>query len=150
MHAKQWTMPQDGAHDATQDAPPTRRDPAASGRRADWRDKFGMPVTVKRVFDKFPLVTYPANDLPSTSPAQRHVHTLWLWTTWEGAETGAPSFNPSCLKWQVRQSPRRPIACASANHETTHPRRPTSSSMALPLRLGLQVTMRPLREPCPS
>lgn len=90
----------DGHHEAAQEVPRPRR-AATTTRNTDWRDRFSIPEPVKRVFARFPLVTYPANQLPVTSPTQRHEHSLWIWTTAEGAATGAPSFNPSCLKWQV-------------------------------------------------
>ncbi|KAL1297228.1 hypothetical protein AAFC00_004792 [Neodothiora populina] len=98
-------MPQDAAaaHEATREeghsSPRRARD--GSGKARDWRDRIGVPEPVKKVFSKFPLVTYGENSLPITSPRRRDEHCLWIWTTPEGAEEGALSFNPTCLKWQV-------------------------------------------------
>lgn len=61
-----------------------------------------VPGPVKRVFDKFPLTTYPPNALPSRSPRRTEDHVLYIFTDAKGARHGAPSFNPQCLKWQVR------------------------------------------------
>jgi hypothetical protein len=62
---------------------------------------FTIPPPLKRLFDTFPLVTYPANELPLRAPQNRHQHALYVFTTADGAVSGAPSYNPSCLKWQV-------------------------------------------------
>ena len=64
---------------------------------------FGVPPPVKRVFDKFPLATYEAEEIPG------NVHTggssernrLFVFIGAKEAATGAPSFNPQCLRWQV-------------------------------------------------
>jgi len=63
---------------------------------------FTTPQPIKRLFDKFPLQTYAANELPQRTAAHRDQHTLYIFTTEEGAKDGALSFNPGCLKWQVR------------------------------------------------
>ncbi|EKG15613.1 hypothetical protein MPH_07048 [Macrophomina phaseolina MS6] len=60
-----------------------------------------VPAPVKRLFDKFPLVTYPANELPHRAPHERQRPQLYIFTTEDGARRGDPSFNPSCLKWQA-------------------------------------------------
>jgi metaxin len=71
---------------------------------------FTVPPSVRRLFERFPLVTYPANELPDkyTSLSRSRgrdeknaVHRLYIWSTEERAARGRPSFNPSCLKWQV-------------------------------------------------
>lgn len=62
---------------------------------------FEVPGPVRQLFDRFPLVTYPANQLPGRSPDRRNEHALYIFTTRAGARYGEPSFNPSCLKWQV-------------------------------------------------
>lgn len=64
---------------------------------------FSIPPPVKRVFDEFPLVTYKENELPLRAPRSRGVHVLHVFTTKKEAESGKPSFNPACLKWQVGQ-----------------------------------------------
>ncbi|KAL4943575.1 hypothetical protein BDV06DRAFT_189650 [Aspergillus oleicola] len=75
--------------------PDTRREP----RRV--RDYFSVPAPVKRVFDRFPLVTYPANDLPHHGWSARQGNQLFVFTDATGARRGRPSFNPQCLKWQA-------------------------------------------------
>ena len=60
-----------------------------------------MPTPIRRLFDKFPLQTYPANELPQRTAGDRSQHLLYVFTTPEAARRGDPSFNPSCLKWQV-------------------------------------------------
>ncbi|KAL8756479.1 MAG: hypothetical protein Q9184_004487 [Pyrenodesmia sp. 2 TL-2023] len=59
------------------------------------------PKPIKRLFDRFPLVTYPANQLPQRNPIDRNVHTLYIFTHGKDSQNGPPSFNPSCLKWQT-------------------------------------------------
>lgn len=74
--------------------------PLKQERTSPW---FSVPEPVRRVFDKFPLRTYPTNDLPRRSPRRRETATLYIFTSPKSARRGAPSFNPACLKWQVRQ-----------------------------------------------
>lgn len=69
---------------------------------ADW---LTLPAPVKAIFDRFPLVTYDRNDLPRSRLGERNLHTLFVFTTEANAEAGLPSFNPTCLKWQVRVKP---------------------------------------------
>lgn len=74
---------------------------AESGRPAhrDWIPPIPRPL--QRLFDATPLVTYPPNELPYRSPAPNDLPTLHVFITEAGAARGLPSFNPSCLKWQV-------------------------------------------------
>ena len=65
------------------------------------RSFFTVPPPIKRLFDKFPLTTYPANDLPQRSPSRRHDNQLFVFSTPTNARHGRPSYNPQCLKWQV-------------------------------------------------
>lgn len=66
-----------------------------------------IPAPLQRLFDSVPLVTYPPNDLPVCSSAPNDLPTLHVFTSAKDAARGAPSFNPSCLKWQVSaQVPR--------------------------------------------
>ncbi|KAJ9156490.1 hypothetical protein NKR23_g1341 [Pleurostoma richardsiae] len=62
-----------------------------------------IPPPIQRLFDKFPLVTYPPNDLPEGSPVgvPGSLPTLHVFILEEDALKGRPSFNPSCLKWQT-------------------------------------------------
>ena len=93
-----------------------------------------IPRPLKKLFDRFPLVSYPPNELPMRAPLDRRRlyksrsrqyevygreslieedrHKLYVFTSEKGAEQGWPSFNPGCLKWQVRYCsfPRCPPA----------------------------------------
>jgi metaxin len=69
---------------------------------------FWIPRPIKRIFDAFPLHVYPPNARPAQrqrAPRRGAGHVLFLWTTPEDAEAGRASFNPGCLKWQVRRLP---------------------------------------------
>ncbi|KAJ5633950.1 hypothetical protein N7528_001792 [Penicillium herquei] len=65
------------------------------------RSFFTVPPPIKRLFDKFPLTTYPANDLPQRSPSRRHDNQLFVFSDPTNARRGRPSYNPQCLKWQA-------------------------------------------------
>ena len=65
------------------------------------RSLFSIPPPLKRIFDKFPLVTYADNALPLRARATGDENVLYIFTNKEDAKLGRPSFNPSCLKWQV-------------------------------------------------
>jgi len=76
------------------------------------RSLFSVPAPIKQLFDQFPLLTYPVNDLPQRAPQHRNAHVLHVFTTDNGAARGAPSYNPACLKWQVSppaSAPRAPL-----------------------------------------
>ncbi|KAF2703469.1 hypothetical protein K504DRAFT_392321 [Pleomassaria siparia CBS 279.74] len=60
---------------------------------------FAVPAPIRQLFDKFPLLTYPSNDLPHRT--RRNGHVLYVFATEDGAAAGAPSYNPACLKWQT-------------------------------------------------
>lgn len=75
----------------------------ASDAAASWFPS--IPAPVKRVFDQFPLTVYAPNELPSRSPRESSIHKLYIFTTDRAASNGSPSFNPQCLKWQVRGAP---------------------------------------------
>ncbi|KAI2601726.1 hypothetical protein GGR54DRAFT_645616 [Hypoxylon sp. NC1633] len=70
------------------------RPPSATG----W---LTIPAPLAWLFKKFPLSTYPPNDLPARSPSARDVATLYIFISDQDALRGLPSFNPSCLKWQT-------------------------------------------------
>ena len=65
------------------------------------RGFFEIPPPLKRVFDKFPLITYEDNELPVKARSSRSENVLYIFTSPEDASSGRPSFNPACLKWQV-------------------------------------------------
>ncbi|KAI1657249.1 hypothetical protein F4813DRAFT_360864 [Daldinia decipiens] len=60
-----------------------------------------IPAPLARLFKRFPLLTYPPNELPLRSPRARDVATLYVFISDQDALNGLPSFNPSCLKWQT-------------------------------------------------
>lgn len=71
---------------------------------------FSIPAPLRELFDRFPVATYPSNDLPLRSHLtlrkeingdKQPIGKLFIWTTKEGARQNAASFNPTCLKWQV-------------------------------------------------
>lgn len=94
--------PSSNAMTSTQpNSTPSSGPAAESGRPAhrDWIPPIPRPL--QRLFDATPLVTYPPNELPYRSPAPNDLPTLHVFITEAGAARDLPSFNPSCLKWQV-------------------------------------------------
>src|SRR4051812_24286467 len=75
---------------------------------------FRAPKFIRILFDTFPLYTYPVDPLPMTAREMQmsttelqtgqssSTNTLYVFNLPQDAEDGAPSFNPTCLKWQVR------------------------------------------------
>ena len=76
--------------------------PTASWTQKQQSSIFRIPTPLKRVFDKFPLVQYEENELPLRAAKDKSQHVLHVFTTDADAKDGRPSFNPGCLKWQVR------------------------------------------------
>ncbi|KAA8651797.1 hypothetical protein EYZ11_003983 [Aspergillus tanneri] len=72
-----------------------------NGTVSHTRDYFSIPAPIKRIFDRFPLVTYPSNDVPQRPATARRENGLFVFTDAPGARHGRPSFNPQCLKWQA-------------------------------------------------
>lgn len=70
-------------------------------KRSAWDTLFEVPRPLKRIFDQFPLASYPANELPGRSPRHGQKNVLHIFTFDEAAKKGRPSFNPACLKWQA-------------------------------------------------
>ncbi|KAI1865836.1 uncharacterized protein JN550_008094 [Neoarthrinium moseri] len=89
---------QKSATGADADVPASAATTSSTSSRASW---FTIPAPLARVFRRFPLVTYPANELPVRSPTHRHLPALYVFASDEDALRGWPSFNPSCLKWQT-------------------------------------------------
>ncbi|KAL8691801.1 MAG: hypothetical protein Q9218_003047 [Villophora microphyllina] len=85
-------MPQDV------ESSPKKTDIPAKPAPSSW---FRTPKPVKRLFDKFPLVTYPANELPQRKSLDRRQNALYIFAREGDVRRDAPSFNPSCLKWQT-------------------------------------------------
>ncbi|KAH8881613.1 hypothetical protein GQ53DRAFT_496258 [Thozetella sp. PMI_491] len=67
--------------------------------REPWMPR--IPGFLQRLFDAFPLITYPPNELPARSPALSREPTLYVFARDQDEHLGFPSFNPSCLKWQL-------------------------------------------------
>ncbi|KAK5746826.1 phosphatidylserine decarboxylase [Elasticomyces elasticus] len=87
----QWTtMPND---DTTEEQ--------AKDKRSLYDTLFSIPPPLKHIFDRTPLVTYAANELPSRSPNNRSRNVLHVFTSPGDARDARPSFNPACLKWQT-------------------------------------------------
>ncbi|ORY68749.1 uncharacterized protein BCR38DRAFT_335148 [Pseudomassariella vexata] len=72
--------------------------PKATAKASDW---FTIPAPLRRLFKHFPLLVYPANELPFRTLPNRELPTLYVFSTDQDALQGLPSFNPSCLKWQT-------------------------------------------------
>ncbi|KAK3403077.1 hypothetical protein B0T20DRAFT_16574 [Sordaria brevicollis] len=62
-----------------------------------------IPRPLQKLFDTFPLLAYDGNALPARAQSATFgdLPTLYVFSTEEAALLGAPSFNPSCLKWQT-------------------------------------------------
>jgi metaxin len=84
-----------------EDKEPTQQIHNAPAQRSS-RSLLAVPTPIKQLFDIFPLLTYPVNDLPQRAPQDRNKHVLYMFTSEDGALKGLPSYNPACLKWQVR------------------------------------------------
>lgn len=72
--------------------------PAQAQSHSSW---FTLPQPLRRVFDRFPLITYPANLLPQRSSKQGNENVLYVFQKSDPKSRDAPSYNPSCLKWQA-------------------------------------------------
>ena len=62
---------------------------------------WSLPPAIRRVFDNFPLVTYPSDPLPQRAHRGRNENILYIFQSADPKHRDAPSFNPSCLKWQA-------------------------------------------------
>src|SRR6266852_932534 len=62
---------------------------------------FSIPTPLRKLFDLVPVVVYLPNQLPQRAPKSSRVPSLYIFSTEQDAAAGRPSFNPSCLKWQV-------------------------------------------------
>ncbi|KAL8950788.1 MAG: hypothetical protein Q9222_003195 [Ikaeria aurantiellina] len=82
-----------------QDEGDTSKETKASPKQAKtpW---LSSPKVIKRLFDTFPLITYPENDLPKRFHIERKSYRLHIFRRTEDV-LNAPSFNPTCLKWQT-------------------------------------------------
>ncbi|KAJ9665703.1 hypothetical protein H2201_004187 [Coniosporium apollinis] len=106
---------------------------------------FTIPTPLKRLFNKFPLITYPANELPLRAQRPRHQHALYIFTTPAGEIAGSPSFNPSCLRWQAY------LRFCGIQHRTVSSNNHASPSGALPFLLSSEASVEsPSPPPVPS
>lgn len=92
-------MPEDADPTAEEKVKRPRPKVLAKHASQQW---FATPQPIKRLFNKFPLVVYSSNEPPQRTAKQRDRHALYIFTSQDGASNGAASFNPGCLKWQVR------------------------------------------------
>ena len=72
--------------------------PAAQRSLPSW---WSLPLGLRRVFDRFPLLTYSSNPLPQRAPRNRNEHVLYVFQSDDPQRRDSPSCNPSCLKWQA-------------------------------------------------
>lgn len=82
---------------------PSKRDSSLSDNsvRDGQQVWFTTPAPIKQLFNRFPLRTYTANELPLRNPLDRKKHNLYIFADEKSAKLELPSFNPGCLKWQV-------------------------------------------------
>lgn len=107
-------MPQD-ANTTSQGKSQSR--PKKESKAVSW-SFFTTPQPIKRLFDKFPLYTYPPNELPERTAQHRDQNALYVFTNDVGAHKGLPSYNPGCLKWQVEASSSLDLRQAANNFWT--------------------------------
>ncbi|KAF9700521.1 hypothetical protein EKO04_001991 [Ascochyta lentis] len=118
--------------------------PKKRAQQPSSRSIFDVPTPIKQLFDRFPLVTYPINDLPQRAPQHRNVPVLHIFTTDAGASRSAPSYNPACLKWQAY------LKFSDIDFRVTPSSNHASPSGALPFLLPAQPdTLKPV-QPVPS
>ncbi|KAL1998491.1 hypothetical protein VTN02DRAFT_6080 [Thermoascus thermophilus] len=91
----------DGHGPAMAHTAPASDEQAAASRAPPVRQFFSVPAPIKRIFDQFPLTTYPPNDVPRRLPSVPDGNRLFVFIDAAGAKHGRPSFNPQCLKWQA-------------------------------------------------
>ncbi|KAK1065350.1 phosphatidylserine decarboxylase [Friedmanniomyces endolithicus] len=151
--AQQWMAmpdddPQANIHTIDDDEPLQRQTKEAGTRpkqkQSIFDTLFAIPAPLKPIFDRVPLLTYAANDLPFRSPRKRGENVLHVFTTLEDARTGRPSFNPACLKWQayLKFTGIPFTTLPSTNH--------ASPSGALPYLQPAFSTTEPTKQPIPS
>lgn len=79
----------------------SQKSTSSTGVSSGFGNFFSIPLPVKLLFDKVPMVVYAPNELPQRAPRSARVPSLYVFSTVKDAAAGRPSFNPSCLKWQV-------------------------------------------------
>jgi len=104
-----------------------------------------VPSPIKRIFDKFPLITYPPNELPIRSRAHPDIHRLYIFTAPRDSRHGRPSYNPQCLKWQVSWASIFSMGPFSVLNMCRLSSRPTSNFSVYNSAPFLRITTRPQR-----
>ncbi len=99
---------------------------------------FSIPSPIRILFDKVPIIVYPPNDLPQRAQRSARIASLYVFSTEKDAAAGRPSFNPSCLKWQVR-------SCDSLLHSYT-----TNVAPDFPQHRWRRSPLDSLQQPCIS
>ena len=97
-------MPHDDKTSSGHNVQPQKSKIVLESSRANAQSWFKTPESIKRLFDRFPLQTYASNEQPQRTTIDRNRSTLYVFTTEQAGQADAPSFNPSCLKWQVSKS----------------------------------------------
>lgn len=62
---------------------------------------FQVPAPIRSLFESIPIVIYAPNELPRRRPKQSELPSLYVFGSDDDVRSGRPSFNPSCLRWQV-------------------------------------------------
>lgn len=122
------TMPPSDANDQIKPSATKHIEQSQASHDFSWSSLFSVPRPVKRIFDVFPLHTYPSNDLPINIQQARSGagHALFVWCTEEDARDGRASFNPACFRWQLYLKSRgiEFHTVTSSNHASTSDRLP--------------------------
>ncbi|KAI5793085.1 hypothetical protein EDC01DRAFT_83208 [Geopyxis carbonaria] len=108
------------------------------------QDLFAIPPAIRRIFDSFPLIEYPPNNLPASCAKPAAIPTLYVFNTPEDAACGRPSFNPGCLKWQTYFN-----LCGIA-YKTVSSNNHASPSGALPFLIPASNSTNIIPEPIPT
>jgi metaxin len=131
-----------------EEVPPNDR-PTSSPRQQASRVRsfFSIPAPVKSLFDRVPVITYPANELPQRTPKPTKLPLLYIFSTDADAAAGRPSFNPSCLKCQTF------LKIAGVNHRLISSNNHASPTGVLPFlfpAIHAPQTAQPAPLPIPS
>lgn len=110
LNPRPWTlrMPQDDKSVQKHETRSNFSNTSPQSSNHQSRPWFNTPAPIKRLFARFPLQTYSSNELPLPTVIDRSQNNLYIFSSDDGSQHGAPSCNPSCLKWQVRREPVKP------------------------------------------
>lgn len=125
------------------------KDPAPSQEKHSERSSadrfkaiFSIPPPLRWLFEHVPITTYAPNCLPQRSPIAHDVAVLYMFTRPGEGPYHHLSFNPSCLKWQVRRLNNVRTTCA--DQDVRH----ISNSITCRTRHDPRITMLLLPAPC--